>query len=101
EPRTTADALRLLVESALEQFAKGTTRESMLTKYVRQFDDHFASPFVETRGRAGSVLVMRQDYLLLATNLCIGEHDESILFPELMRRFNKRGIFWDQDSQVE
>ena len=43
---------------------------------------------------------MQQDHLLLATNLCIGG-DESVLFPELVRRFESRGIFWDQDSQVE
>lgn len=101
EPKPSTEPLRLLVESALDQFAKGQSRESMGARYVREFEDHFASPFVETRGRAGAVLVMRQDHLLLATNLCIGENDEAILFPELMRRFNARGIFWDQDSQVE
>jgi DNA phosphorothioation-dependent restriction protein DptG len=101
EPKTGDDPLRLLVESSRDQFAKGQSRESMGTRYVREFEDHFASPFVDTRGRAGAVLVMRQDHLLLVTNLCIGDDDESILFPELMRRFNARGIFWDQDSQVE
>lgn len=99
-PKVGTDPLRLLVEYSLDQFAKGQSRESMGARYVREFEDHFASPFVETRGRAGAVLVMRQDHLLLSTNLCIGD-DEAILFPELMRRFNARGIFWDQDSQVE
>ena len=94
------DPLRRVVEYALAQFAKGSSRESMGTRYVKEFEEHFAAPFVETRGRSGAVLVLRQDHLLLATNLCIGR-DDQILFPELIRRFNARGIFWDQDSQAE
>jgi DNA phosphorothioation-dependent restriction protein DptG len=95
-----ADPLDTLVNYSIAQFDKGTTREAMSARYVREFEEHFASPFCENRGRSGAVLVMQQDHLLLTTNLCIGG-DEAVLFPELMRRFEARGIYWDQDSQVE
>jgi len=94
------DPLATLVHYALQQFAKGESREAIGTRYVKEFEEHIASPFCENRGRAGNVLVMQQDHLLLATNLCIGA-DTAILFPELLRRFESRGIFWDEDSQVE
>ena len=51
-----------------------------------------------TRGSAGKVFVIDQEYLLLLTNLAIGERGKLRLH-ELMIEFQKRGVFFDRESQ--
>jgi DNA phosphorothioation-dependent restriction protein DptG len=43
-------------------------------------------------------LVFNQDYLVLLTNLAIGELDR-LRFNELIKAFESRGVFFDKQSQ--
>ena len=44
------------------------------------------------------MLVFNQDYLILLTNLAIGEEDK-LRFHELIKAFESRGVFFDKQSQ--
>ena len=57
-----------------------------------------ARNFLQLRGRAGKVLVVNQDFVLLLTNLAIGE-STSLRFQELIEEFESRGFFFDKKSQ--
>ncbi|MBL4575131.1 MAG: DNA phosphorothioation-dependent restriction protein DptG, partial [Opitutaceae bacterium] len=56
------------------------------------------SHFIQSRGRAGKVLVINQDYLLLLTNISIGGSSK-LRFHELLEAFKKRGVFFDKRSE--
>jgi DNA phosphorothioation-dependent restriction protein DptG len=55
-------------------------------------------PFIQRRGRAGQVLTFNQDYIVLLTNLAIGER-EKLRFHEVIKEFEARGVFFDKQSQ--
>jgi len=55
-------------------------------------------PFIQTRGRAGQVLTFNQDYIVLLTNVAIGDRDK-LRFHELITEFEKRGVSFDKQSQ--
>lgn len=55
-------------------------------------------PFEQSRGRAGSYLVLNQDYLLLLTNISIGSR-EKLRLHELLVEFQNRGVFFDKSSE--
>ena len=55
-------------------------------------------PFTQIRGSAGTVFVLTQEYLLLLTNLVIGERDKLRLY-EVIKEFERRGIFFDKESR--
>jgi DNA phosphorothioation-dependent restriction protein DptG len=55
-------------------------------------------PFIQRRGRAGQVLTFNQDYIVLLTNLAIGERDK-LRFHEIIKEFEARGVFFDKQSQ--
>lgn len=55
-------------------------------------------PFIQHRGRGGLVLRFNQDYLVLLTNLAIGERDK-LRFHEIIKEFEARGVFFDKQSQ--
>lgn len=95
------DSLKRLMNSSFEQFKKGhSTRNDVFNKYIRGFENNVSKPFLINRGRAGKVLVLDQDRLILLTNICIGDK-EKIRFQELIKEFNKRGIYFDTKSQTE
>ena len=56
------------------------------------------NPFIQRRGRAGQVLTFNQDYIVLLTNLSIGECDK-LRFHEIIKEFEARGVFFDKQSQ--
>lgn len=98
-PATTVkQAIENLIRLFTEQFKKGSSREAAFTKFVSATREIFIKPFEQGRGRAGSYLVLNQDYLLLITNLAIGERDRLRLH-ELLLEFQKRGIFFDKSSE--
>lgn len=80
-----------------EQFSKTTDRSSRNDNVIKDIKNIVLKPFVQTRGRAGSLFVLNQEYLLLLTNLVIGEKEQLRLY-ELIIGFNKRGIFFDRES---
>tara|TARA_R110001583_G_scaffold195024_2_gene368556 strand:+ start:8233 stop:9615 length:1383 start_codon:yes stop_codon:yes gene_type:complete len=95
EPRYWLDAL---LELAVKQFDKGTTRSAAQSKFVKATEDELCSTFVKARGQVGKVLVMNQDYIALITNIAIGSKDK-LRFHELLTEFNSRGIYFDKQSQ--
>lgn len=80
------------------QFGVKETRHEINKQYVKATETEFCSHFTQSRGRAGRVLIFNQDYLLLLTNLAIGDQDK-LRFHELIKAFESRGIFFDKQSQ--
>ena len=67
-------------------------------QYVEAFEKRVAISFILARGRAGKVLVINQDFLLLLTNISIANR-ERLRFQELVSEFNRRGFYFDKISQ--
>jgi DNA phosphorothioation-dependent restriction protein DptG len=95
---TPSDALDVLLNLGKEQFSKGQSRNEININYVKAIESELCSHFIQSRGRAGRVLVINQDYLLLLTNISIG-NNLKLRFHELLEAFKKRGVFFDKRSQ--
>ncbi|TMP07586.1 DNA phosphorothioation-dependent restriction protein DptG [Pseudoalteromonas sp. S3178] len=95
---TPSEAISNLAKLFTEQFKKGATRETAFNNFVKATRETLIKPFEQNRRRAGSFLVLNQDYLLLLTNLCIGE-SEKLRLHELLIEFQKRGVFFDKSSE--
>ncbi|PHQ26076.1 DNA phosphorothioation-dependent restriction protein DptG [Marinobacter guineae] len=88
-----------LSETAKEIFSRrGTNQFTVNSKFVNAFEYEVASHFIQVRGRSGRVLTVSQDYLLLLTNLSIGDRKQ-IQFQELLSEFKKRGVWFDRQSE--
>lgn len=94
-----AASLKQLLDLSYSQFNKkdGTLEEYNQT-VVKGLLNNVCDPFVHQRGSAGYVLQFNQDYMVLLTNLAIGERDK-LRFHELIKAFEQRGIFFDKQSQ--
>lgn len=93
-------AFEQLIQIAIEQFHdKNTTRSSINYKYTKYSKEQIFSIFTQIRGRAGGVLVLNQNQLLLLTNLAIGK-DEKLRLHELINAFEERGFYLDNQSQL-
>jgi len=92
------DALGVLLNLGKEQFERGQSRHEINVNYVKAIETELCSHFIQSRGRAGRVLVINQDYLLLLTNISIGD-SLKLRFHELLEAFKKRGVFFDKRSQ--
>ena len=90
--------LKIILETSLRQFDKGKSRSAAGGRFIQSTELELCSTFVKTRGQAGKVLVMNQDYLLLLTNLAIGE-ERKLRFHELVSEFQARGVYFDKKSQ--
>ena len=64
---------------------------------LTSLENHICADFIQVRGRAGKVLVLNQDRLLLLTNLTVGTNDKLRLH-ELLRGFEQRGFYLDNQS---
>ncbi|RDV23973.1 DNA phosphorothioation-dependent restriction protein DptG [Alteromonas aestuariivivens] len=93
-----SEAITNLTNLFAEQFKKGATRETAFNNFVKATRETFIKPFEQGRGRAGSYLVLNQDYLLLLTNIAIGNRDQLRLH-ELLVEFQHRGVFFDKSSE--
>ena len=99
EATTIEAAFDQLLTLAIEQFKDSkTTRSEINEKYTKELEKQICGDFIQTRGRAGRVLVLNQDWLLLLTNLSIGEN-EKLRLHELLSEFKKRGFYLDGQSQ--
>ncbi|WP_269139938.1 DNA phosphorothioation-dependent restriction protein DptG [Psychrosphaera haliotis] len=92
-------ALENLLNLSVKQFDKGESRHGVNTDYAKAIENELSGHFVQNRGRAGRVLVFNQDYILLLTNLAIGGDREQLRFHELVLEFEKRGVYFDKQSQ--
>ena len=91
--------LEIILETSLRQFDKGETRAAAQGKFIKSTEQELCSTFVKSRGQTGKVLVMNQDYLLLLTNLAIGNNHEKLRFHELLDEFQARGVNFDKKTQ--
>ena len=92
-------AFEQLQNVAIEQFRDDKTDRAVVNKkYTTALEVQVCSEFIQSRGRAGRVLVLNQDQLLLLTNLAIGMN-EKLRLHELMREFELRGFYLDNQSQ--
>lgn len=97
---TIEDAFTQVQNLALKQFKDDrTTRAEINKKYTKEIETQICSEFIQSRGRAGKVLVLNQDQLLLLTNLAIGARDKLRLH-ELIKEFEVRGFALDNQSQL-
>lgn len=90
--------LDAILELSVKQFDKGETRAAAQGKFIKFTEQELCSTFVKSRGQAGKVLVINQDYLLLLTNLAIG-NEEKLRFHELLDEFRSRGVYFDKKTQ--
>lgn len=90
-------AFALVLDLAFTQFKSGTTRHGINQKYVKEVLEQICLEFVQNRGRAGRMLVLNQDRMLLLTNLAIGNQDRLRLH-ELLEEFKRRGVYLDNQS---
>jgi DNA phosphorothioation-dependent restriction protein DptG len=96
---TLEEAFKQFVILAVRQFDPGKSeRHSVNQRYVRELEKKVFADFIQFRGRAGNILALNQDQLLLLTNLAIGDNDK-LRFFELLREFQQRGFFFDNQSQ--
>lgn len=96
---TLEEAFKQFVALAIRQFDPGKSeRYSVNQRYVRELEKKVFADFIQFRGRAGNILALNQDQLLLLTNLAIGRHDK-LRFFELLSEFQQRGFFFDNQSQ--
>ncbi|NHB88059.1 DNA phosphorothioation-dependent restriction protein DptG [Photorhabdus tasmaniensis] len=90
-------AFNQLLSVAIEQFQDKKDRASVNRKYINELENQICADFIQVRGRAGKVLVLNQDRLLLLTNLTVGKNDKLRLH-ELLRGFEQRGFYLDNQS---
>jgi DNA phosphorothioation-dependent restriction protein DptG len=96
---TVEAAFDQLISLAIKQFkVNKTTRSEINEKYTKELEKQICGDFIQTRGRAGRVLVLNQDQLLLLTNLAIGMN-EKLRLHELMDEFCRRGFYLDGQTQ--
>lgn len=92
------DAFKQLKSVAIGQFQKKKSDRARVNRdYVNELESKICTDFIQVRGRAGKVLVLNQDRLLLLTNLTVGKNDKLRLH-ELLRGFEQRGFYLDNQS---
>lgn len=92
-----------LMKLAIDQFKKGlvdSTRHDINKKYIKELELQIGETFIQSRGRAGRVLVLNQDTIILLTNIAIGK-EEKLRFHELILAFEGRGIYFDKQTQLK
>jgi len=96
---TVEGAFDHMIGLAIEQFNVSNTERSGVNElYTKELEKQICGDFIQTRGRAGRVLVLNQDQLLLLTNLAIGLK-EKLRLHELMEEFKRRGFWMDGQTQ--
>ncbi|WP_269518615.1 DNA phosphorothioation-dependent restriction protein DptG [Alteromonas sp. BMJM2] len=91
-------ALENLLELFQSQFNRGESRHDINIYFAKAIESELCGHFIQSRGRAGRVLVFNQDYLLLLTNIVIGKR-ERLRLHELLMEFSARGICFDKQTQ--
>lgn len=91
-----------IFELAVEQFSKSAKgeRHSANSKVVSSIYEMFSKSFVQSRGAYGNALVLKQDMLILLTNLTIG-NQERLRLHELIKGFEQRGVFLDKQTEQD
>lgn len=93
------DGVYKIFDAIEYQFVQ-TSRTGAKNKYNKRFFDFVESNFAKRRGALGYNLNLTEEDIILITKICINKSGRlklSILFDE----FEKRGIFFDRDSQTK
>ncbi len=98
EASSVADAVDNLLGLFYAQFGRSETRHEVNVHFCKAIESELCGHFVQNRGRAGRVLVFNQDYILLLTNIVIGNRVR-LRFHELLKEFEARGVFFDKQTQ--
>ena len=104
EPTGIMESLDVLVQFTLDQFDQSrelnpSSKHEMPVKYLKPFEAEVSKHFVQARGRLGKILVINQDYLLMLTNIVIGNSGEMRL-QEILDGFEQRGVYLDKQSRL-
>mgnify|MGYP003663497099 FL=1 len=99
DAESTLDAIQNLLTLAIDQFSRHESRHEINVQYAKTTEAELCGHFIQSRGRAGRVLVFNQDYIVLLTNLAIGQHRDKLRFHQLMNAFEERGVYFDKQSQ--
>jgi DNA phosphorothioation-dependent restriction protein DptG len=98
---TASEALAQVLRLSRDQFHTGNkAKDDINANFAKATLKLLCSDFIQQRGAAGATLVINQDYLLLLTNLVIGMN-EKLRLNEVLKAFERRGIFFDKQSQAE
>lgn len=98
-PRNSAlDWIDELLDLSVLQFGPGSSRQSANQRVDSDVHERLGGSFIQARGRAGRVLVLSQDVVLLLTNLAVGEHSR-LRIQELLGEFAARGVHFDKQSE--
>lgn len=92
------DAIGNLLLLSHAQFKRGESRHEVNVHYCKAIESELCGHFVQSRGRSGRVLVLNQDYILLLTNIVIGNR-ERLRLHELLVEFEARGLSFDKQTQ--
>lgn len=100
--KSSSDKKEVMDQLLTFSHAQFDNKKGRLTEYndtvVKGTLRNILDPFIQRRGRAGQVLTFNQDYIVLLTNLAIGEQDK-LRFHEIIKEFETRGVFFDKQSQ--
>ncbi len=98
---TASEALAQVLRLSRNQFDTGNKdKDDINANFAKATLKLLCSDFIQHRGAVGATLALNQDYLLLLTNLVIGEN-EKLRLNELVKAFERRGVFFDKQSQTE
>lgn len=92
------DILNELVRLFKAQFGKRQSRARVGATIVNTIKYKILKPFTQIRGSAGTIFVLNQEYVLLLTNIIIGDREKLRLY-EILKEFELRGIFFDKESR--
>ncbi len=96
---TTLEAFEQLLQLSKAQFKIGKkNKDDINLNYIKAVKTHLCEDFIKPRGPAGATLVLNQDYMILLTNMAIGDRDRLRLH-ELLLEFETRGVYFDNQSQ--
>ncbi len=98
DTNNSVEMLEHLLKLSSKQFERGARRYPYNQTAVKGLLKTLCNSFVQKRGRAGQVLILSQDFLVLLTNLAIG-HKDKLRLHELIKAFESRGVFFDKQSQ--
>lgn len=87
-----------LMELSVRQFGPGTSRQGANQRVEAYVHERLGGNFIHARGRAGRVLVLTQDAILLLANLAIGARSR-LRMQELLQEFQERGVYFDKQSE--
>jgi len=94
------EALNNFVDSVYQEFFdKSNSKYTVFKKYKNAFEKQIAKDFIQNRGRFGKVCVLDQEMVLFITNLSIGRDRDYLYFEELIKEFEKRGVYFDYKSK--